>query len=75
MSIEISRRNLLKTAGGLGAASLLGLSDAEMANAASASNTVRFANWSLYLDYDNKSKNYPTLVDFTKKTGIPVKYM
>ena len=75
MSIEISRRNLLKTAGGLGAASLLGLSDAEMANAASASNAVRFANWSLYLDYDNKSKNYPTLVDFTKKTGIPVKYM
>ena len=75
MSIEISRRNLLKTAGGLGAASLLGLSAAEIANAASASNTVRFANWSLYLDYDNKSKNYPTLVDFTKKTGIPVKYM
>jgi spermidine/putrescine transport system substrate-binding protein len=74
MSIEISRRNLLKATGGLGAASLLGLSSEEMASAAS-SQPVRFANWSLYLDYDNKSKNYPTLVDFSKKTGISVKYM
>ena len=74
MSIEISRRNLLKATGGLGAASLLGLSSEEIASAATAK-PVRFANWSLYLDYDNKTKNYPTLVDFTKKTGIPVKYM
>lgn len=75
MSIEISRRNLIKLAGGFGAASLLGLSSEEIASADSASGTVRFANWSLYLDYDNKTKSYPTLVDFTKKTGIPVKYM
>ena len=75
MSIEISRRNLLKTAGGLGAASLLSLNSEELAQAASKTSTVRFANWSLYLDYDNKSKSYPTLVDFTKKSGIPVKYM
>ena len=75
MAMEISRRNLIKAAGGLGAASLLGLSNEEIAQAASSTSTVRFANWSLYLDYDNKTKSYPTLVDFTKKTGIPVKYM
>jgi spermidine/putrescine transport system substrate-binding protein len=75
MSIEISRRNLIKVAGGLGAASILNLSDFDFVHAASTLNPVRFANWSLYLDYDNKLKNYPTLVDFTKKTGIPVKYM
>ena len=75
MSIEISRRNLLKTAGGLSAASLLSLSSEELAQAASKTSTVRFANWSLYLDYNNKTKSYPTLVDFSKKSGIPVKYM
>jgi len=75
MSLEISRRNLIKAAGGLGAASLLGLADENISAAASKQNPVRFANWSLYLDYDNKTKSYPTLVDFTKKTGIPVNYM
>ena len=60
-------------AGGATAISLFGTSGIESASAANA--TVRWANWSLYLDYDNKSKKYPTLVDFTKKTGIPVKYM
>ena len=75
MSSEISRRTLIKAAGGLSAASLFGLSTEDIAFGASKPNPVRFANWSLYLDYDNKTKNYPTLVDFTKKTGIPVNYM
>ena len=47
MAIEISRRNLIKAAGGLGAASLLGLSNEEIAQAASTKNAVRVANWSL----------------------------
>jgi spermidine/putrescine transport system substrate-binding protein len=72
-SAQISRRALLAGAGGATAISLFGTSGIESASAANA--TVRWANWSLYLDYDNKSKKYPTLVDFTKKTGIPVKYM
>lgn len=72
-SAQISRRALLTGAGGATAISLFGTSGIESASAANA--TVRWANWSLYLDYDNKSKKYPTLVDFTKKTGIPVKYM
>lgn len=72
-SAQISRRALLAGAGGATAISLFGTAGIESASAANA--TVRWANWSLYLDYDNKSKKYPTLVDFTKKTGIPVKYM
>lgn len=78
MTRQISRRDLIKTVGGLSAASLLGLSGAtglDQARAASRQSPVRFANWSLYLDYSSKTKSHPTLVDFTKKTGIQVKYM
>lgn len=78
MTLEISRRDLIKAAGGLSAASFLGLSGAtglDQARAASKQNAIRFANWSLYLDYSSKTKSYPTLVDFAKKTGIPVRYL
>lgn len=36
--------------------------------------TVKWANWTAYLDYDDKTKTYPTLVDFTKQTGIKASY-
>lgn len=66
--------------GGVGAASLLGLEGMAAVQSASAATpataaTVRWANWSLYLDYNNKTKKYPTLEAFTKKTGIPAKYL
>ncbi len=72
---HLSRRALLAGATGLGAAALIGGETIGAASAEAAGSTVRFGNWSLYLDYDNKTKTYPTLVDFTKKTGIQVKYM
>ena len=72
---EVSRRNLIFGASGLGIAALIGENQFISESVAAANQTVRFANWSLYLDYDNKAKNYPTLVEFTKKSGIPVKYM
>ena len=75
MPQDVSRRTLIKAAGGLSAASLFGLLGEELAIGATKKHPVRFANWSLYLDYNNKTKSYPTLVDFTKKTGIPVNYM
>ena len=78
MTLEISRRDLIKAAGGLSAASFLGLFEAtglDQAQATSKQSAVRFANWSLYLDYSGKTKSYPTLVDFAKKTGIPVRYL
>ncbi|HEY8720297.1 spermidine/putrescine ABC transporter substrate-binding protein [Pengzhenrongella sp.] len=35
---------------------------------------VFFANWTLYLDYDDKTQKYPTLEAFKKKTGITAHY-
>ena len=74
-SNELSRRSIIAGATGLGAASLLGGTSLIAESAKAADSSVRFGNWSLYLDYDNKSKSYPTLTAFTKKTGIKVKYM
>ena len=36
--------------------------------------TAKWANWTAYLDYDDKTKKYPTLEAFKKKTGIKVTY-
>jgi spermidine/putrescine transport system substrate-binding protein len=35
---------------------------------------LRFANWPLYIDYDEDTKKYPTLDEFTAQTGIKVDY-
>ena len=69
----VSRRGLLAGAGGLGAASLVGLNVSE-ATAAQSGGTLRWANWGYYIDFDEKTKKYPTLEAFTKKTGIKVTY-
>ena len=36
--------------------------------------TLRFSNWPLYIDVDEKTKSHPTLDAFTKKTGVKVAY-
>jgi spermidine/putrescine transport system substrate-binding protein len=36
--------------------------------------TLRFSNWPLYIDIDEKTKSHPTLDAFTKKTGVKVDY-
>ncbi len=38
------------------------------------SDSLRFANWQLYIDIDEKTKKSPTLQQFTAKTGVPVEY-
>ncbi len=35
---------------------------------------VRWANWTLYLDYDEDSKKYPTLEAFQKESGLKATY-
>lgn len=68
---RVTRRSVLAGAGAIGAGSLLaacgggGGSDAD----------IRWGNWTLYLDYDSDKKVYPTLEEFTKETGITVKYL
>ena len=35
---------------------------------------LKFSNWPLYIDFDEKTKKRPTLEEFTKQTGIKVDY-
>jgi spermidine/putrescine transport system substrate-binding protein len=36
--------------------------------------TLRFSNWTLYIDVDEKTKKHPTLDEFEQKTGTKVQY-
>ena len=40
-----------------------------------ATGTLRFANWEGYMDIDEATNGFPTLVRFTKETGIKVDYV
>ncbi|PQZ96407.1 polyamine ABC transporter substrate-binding protein [Arthrobacter sp. MYb227] len=81
---QVSRRGVLAGAGGLALAGLLaacGTSGGNKVAAPSAaadlsaeSKVVNWANWTLYLDYDDKSKKYPTLERFKKETGLKATY-
>jgi spermidine/putrescine transport system substrate-binding protein len=37
--------------------------------------TLRFSNWTLYIDIDEKTKKRPSLEQFRRKTGTTVKYL
>ncbi|MFZ2228585.1 MAG: spermidine/putrescine ABC transporter substrate-binding protein [Candidatus Nanopelagicaceae bacterium] len=76
---QLSRRGVIAGVGGLGAVGLLAAcgtsSDTDATPTAPTSGgPVRWANWTLYLDYDSDAKNYPTLDAFTAESGIKVKY-
>jgi spermidine/putrescine transport system substrate-binding protein len=84
---QLSRRALLRGAGGVGVAAALAACGTGGGTAATASKpkpavkdrsasdkVVRWANWPAYLDYDEKSKKYPTLEQFQQKTGIKATY-
>ena len=73
LGTQISRRAVLAGAGGIGAAGLLAACGGG-GDSASAENTVRWGNWPLYLDFDEATKTYPTLVKFSEQTGIDAKY-
>jgi spermidine/putrescine transport system substrate-binding protein len=86
----LSRRSVLLGAAGLaglaacgtgstssatGGASATGAAKPSPAADRSASEkVVNWANWTLYLDYDEKTKKYPTLEAFQKQTGIKATY-
>ena len=87
---SLSRRSVLLGAAGLAALAACGTGSntpsgsgggstgaAKPSPAADRSATdkvVRWANWTLYLDYDENTKKYPTLEAFQKKTGIKATY-
>jgi len=81
---SFSRRSVLSTAGALGLTGLLAAcgtggssgtkSEVSVTDVSESDPTLNWANWTLYLDYDDKKKTYPTLDAFTSKSGIKVNY-
>jgi spermidine/putrescine transport system substrate-binding protein len=88
MTLELTRRQLLERAG-LGAAAVTfpgllaacgGESKSGSENTTTSAKkqlakTLVFSNWPLYIDVNEKTKKHPSLDQFTKKTGVKVKYI
>jgi spermidine/putrescine transport system substrate-binding protein len=70
---QVSRRALLAGAGAVAGAGALAACGSGGSGGA-AKDTVRWANWTLYIDVDDSGKKYPTLEAFTKESGIKVNY-
>ena len=78
---QLSRRSLFVGAGAIAGASALAAcgtgtstSSKAVVDLSDKEKIVRWANWPLYLDYDSKTKKYPTLEAFQQKTGIAATY-
>lgn len=71
---QMSRRSFLAGVGGIGAATALAACGGGGSDSAASDGTVRWANWTLYLDYDSDKKVYPTLEAFMASSGIKVDY-
>ncbi|MGH8892904.1 MAG: ABC transporter substrate-binding protein [Actinomycetes bacterium] len=82
---QLSRRSLLRGAGGAGVAAALaacgtggsGTSakpDPQVKDRSATDKVVRWANWPAYLDFDEESSTYPTLERFQEETGIKATY-
>lgn len=81
----VSRRSLLGGAGALGIGAALaacGTGSGSSGNTgpspapdkSKTDRVVNWANWTLYLDFDDKTKEYPSLEQFEKLTGIKATY-
>ena len=73
LNSQVSRRALLAGAGAVAGAGALAACGSGGSRGAS-KDTVRWANWTLYLDVDSSGKKYPSLEAFTKQTGIKAVY-
>jgi spermidine/putrescine transport system substrate-binding protein len=85
---QLSRRSLLRGMGGLGVAAALAACGTggdtgtatsakpkpKLSDKSDTDKVVRWANWPAYLDYDEKTKKYPTLEQFKEQTGIKATY-
>ncbi len=82
---QLSRRSLMRGAGGIGVAAALAACgtgddtatdkpDADVKDKSSTEKVVRWANWPAYLDYDEDTKKYPTLDKFQEASGIKATY-
>jgi spermidine/putrescine transport system substrate-binding protein len=72
LNSRVSRRAVLAGAGAVAGASAL--ASCGSGGSADAAKSVRWANWTLYLDVDDSGKKYPTLEAFEKKFGLDAVY-
>lgn len=76
----MSRRGFLTAAGATGAAAALsacgtrGRAGGGGATGGGNTKDIVWANWTLYLDFDEDTKEFPTLVQFEKESGYNVEY-
>ena len=82
---QLSRRSLMRGAGGVGVAAALAACgtgggdttsnpEATVEDKSETEKLVRWANWPAYLDYVEDTKKYPTLDKFQEATGIKATY-
>ncbi len=78
---QLSRRSLFVGAGAVVGASALAAcgtgsstSSKAIVDVSDTEKIVRWANWPLYLDFDSKTKKYPSLEAFQKKSGLTATY-
>ncbi|NBO47887.1 MAG: spermidine/putrescine ABC transporter substrate-binding protein, partial [Actinobacteria bacterium] len=79
---QVTRRSLLVGAGAIAGASTLaacGTGSTEsgadgIVDVSDSEKIVRWANWPLYLDYNEDTQEYPTLKAFEAATGITATY-
>lgn len=79
---QLTRRRFLAGAGAVGASAVLAACGGAKQEAGSASEsassdasgTVRWANWPAYMDFDSKTKKYPSIETFIAASGINVVY-
>ena len=86
MNNRLTRRQLLERAGAAGAAlsvpawlaacggSGKHASASTTTSAHDLAKTLRFSNWTLYIDTNNKKHTHPTLQEFQRKFGVHVDY-
>lgn len=80
----VSRRTVLAGAGVAGLGALIAAcgtggstsraSASAVADRSDTEKVVNWANWTLYLDYDEDTNSYPTLDAFEEQTGLTVNY-
>src|SRR5437763_14448743 len=82
MTDVYTRRQLLERAAAGGAVLTLpgflaacgGSSSKSASSSHTLAKTLRFSNWTLYIDIDEKTKRHPSLDQFQKKTGVHIQY-
>lgn len=74
---RLSRRQLFRGAGlgaALAGAGALAACSGQSGPGDGSGGTLRWANWTYYLDYDEQTGDWPTLNDFMEQTNIRVDY-